>query len=643
MVSDSFMMLLLDPGPYRPQKASRQVEILAPARPRLCRGGGDREGPLDYQAWPSLTALFFHQAERLADKPFLWAKRDGRFQALTWRAVAERVSRLSRGLRALGLAPGERVVLVSENRPEWLIADLAIMAARGITVPAYITNTSADHNHVLTDSGAIGVIVSTRALARNLLPAAIEAPACRFLVAMETLDLEPATTLEVHGWDAVLASGARGPDDLAQHVAEAQRGDVACFIYTSGTGGVPKGVMLTHGNLLCNCAGTFALLRDHGLADEVFLSFLPLSHSYEHTAGQFFPLSIGAQIYYAESVDRLLHDLAEARPTLMTAVPRLYETLHQRINRGVEREGGLKRRLFELAVRLGRKRHEGPGALSARERVLDGVADLLVRAKMRRRFGGRLKAMVSGGAALNPEIGLFFTALGLPVLQGYGQTEAAPIISANPPGRVKMETVGPPLEGVEVRIAEDGEVLVRGELVMKGYWGDEEGTKAAIRDGWLHTGDIGEFDPDGYLKITDRKKDIIVLSGGDNVSPARVEGMLTLEPEIAQAMVYGDKHPHLVALLVPDEGFLVEWAAGHGKAKDLIALADEPALHTALSRVVDRVNRKLSNLERIRRTAIAAEPFTVANALLTPTLKIRRHKIKDVYGDALEALYRSAH
>ncbi len=324
----------------------------------------------------------------------------------------------------------------------------------------------------------------------------------------------------------------------------------------------------------------------------------------------------------------------------MTAVPRLYEAMHQRIRRGVEKQGGFKEKLFNLAVELGTKRYNDPKSLTLKERILDFVCERLVRNKVRERFGGRLKAFVSGGAALNPEIGVFFTALGLRVLQGYGQTESSPVISANPPYKVKIHTVGPPLKGVEVKIAEDGEILVRGELVMKGYWHDEDATAAAIKDGWLHTGDIGQLDEDGYLDITDRKKDIIVLSGGDNVSPARVEGFLTLQPEIAQAMVYGDKRPALVALLVPDPDWLSDWAKQNGKPNDLSALADDPALQKALSGVIDRVNKTLSSLEKIRRFTLADAPFSTENGMMTPTLKIKRHVIKERYGPTLEALYK---
>ena len=593
---------------------------------------------MDYQSTQSLTAMFFDQAARHGTRPLLWAKRAGRYDAITWQETAETVRAMSRGLRHLGLKPGDRVILVSENRPEWLMADLAIMAAGAITVPAYTTNTQADHQHILDNSGAVGAVVSTPALAKRLLPAASQAAACQWVVAIDEHGGTQADQVDLHGWPALCETGRGLPDDIETQVAQAKPDDIACFIYTSGTGGQPKGVMLSHRNILCNCMGAYDLLADLGLGDEVFLSFLPLSHSYEHTAGQFFPLSIGAQIYYAEGAEHLLRNLEEVRPTIMTAVPRLYEAMHQRIRRGVEKQGGLKKMLFDAAVRLGTKRYHDPHSLTLFERLLDGLVDRLVRSKVRGRFGGRLKAMVSGGAALNPDIGIFFTALGLRVLQGYGQTEAAPVVSANRPFKVKMHTVGPPLEGVEVKIAEDGEILVRGDLVMKGYWRDETATDAVLVDGWLHTGDVGRIDEDGYIEITDRKKDIIVISGGDNISPARIEGQLTLEPEITQAMVYGDKHPYLVALVVPDEEFIKTWG-GTNNAIGLADLRQDEAFKNAVFQVVERANQRLSSIERVRHISIADEPFSVENELMTPTLKIRRHKIKAAYGASLEDLY----
>ena len=366
----------------------------------------------------------------------------------------------------------------------------------------------------------------------------------------------------------------------------------------------------------------------------------PLSHSYEHTAGLFFPISIKAEIYYCESLDRLAANMEEVRPTIMTAVPRLYETMHGRIVRGLQQKGGLSEKLFMKAVSIGRRRYEGE-PLSLGDRLLDGLLDRLVRAKVAARFGGRLKAMVSGGAPLNYDIGVFFLALGVEMLQGYGMTEAAPIISCNLPGeRNRIRTVGPPVVDTEVKIADDGEILVRGELVMNGYWGKPEETADAVRDGWLHTGDVGEFDDDGCLAITDRKKDIIVNSGGDNISPQRIEGFLTLQPEILQAMVTGDRQPYLVALIAPDPEFAADWAAAAGKPGELEALVEDAEFRKAVSDAVDRVNAELSVIERIRKHVLVAGQFTIENGMMTPSMKIRRHAIRDRFGEDLDALYR---
>ncbi len=592
---------------------------------------------MDAENWPNLVTMFFDQAERLADKPFLWAKTDGVYREMSWRQAADRVGALAGGLEALGVAPGDRVALVSENRPEWLIADIAIMASGAIAVPAYVTNTVEDHLHILENSGAKGAIVSTARLCERFLPAAHVADEMAFVVTIEAPEIAPQLSVEVVAWDDVLGRG--GGFDAAGRARRLNRAETACIIYTSGTGGAPKGVMLHHGAILHNCAGATDALLELGLGDEVFLSFLPLSHSYEHMAGLFFPISVGAQIYYAEGIETLAANMIEARPTIMTAVPRLYETMHGRILRGVRKAGGLKEKLFMKALELGRKRYHDPASLGPLERLADAVLDKLVRDKVRARFGGRLKALVSGGAPLNPDIGIFFTALGMRILQGYGLTETGPVISVNRPSRVKMETVGPPLHQTEVRIAGDGEICVKGELVMEGYWRNPEATAEAIRNGWLHTGDVGVIDDDGYLLITDRKKDIIVNSGGDNIAPQRIEGLLTLAPEIAQAMVHGDRRPHLVALLVPDEGWMRDWASANNLIGELEVLAGSDDFHKALAEVVGRVNEGLSNIEKVRRFIIADQPFTIDNAQMTPTMKIRRHKLREVYGEALEALY----
>ena len=594
---------------------------------------------MDYDSCRSLPAMFFEQASRLGEKAFLWAKRGETYQAISWAEAARDARRLALGLKSLGIGRGERIGLVSENRPEWVIADLAIMTAGAITVPAYVTHTVDDHRHVLANSGARAVIVSKPPLSARVLAAANQVSTVHTVITIEPAAGQ-ASAVDVLPWEEVMARGGETADAAAEPATALEPDDTACLIYTSGTGGIPKGVMTSHRNILANCHGAYRLLETLGLGDEVFLNFLPLSHSYEHTAGLMFPISLGAEIYFAEGAETLAANMLEARPTIMTAVPRLYETLHRRITLGVERKGGLARRMFDKTAAIGRKRLASQ-ALTLDERLLDPLLDRLVRAKLRRRFGGRLKAMVSGGAPLNPEIGSFFLALGVRLLQGYGQTEAAPVIACNSPLRVKIDTVGPPLDGVRVKIAADGEILVAGDNVMKGYWNDQEGTARAFEDGWLKTGDVGLLDDDGYIRITDRKRDFIKNSGGETISPAHVEGYLTLEPEIAQAMVFGDRRPYLVAVLVPDTDFAAAHSFPEGSAEDFRAVAADPGFARAIGAVVARVNRGLSPFERVRRFVIATEPFSVANGQMTPTLKIKRHVIRDVYGAALDALYDS--
>jgi long-chain acyl-CoA synthetase len=594
---------------------------------------------MNYHTCPNLAAMFFEWASRRGDRPFLWAKHDGTYRPLSWREAAGQVTALARSLRALGVKRGDRVGLVSENRPEWMIADLAIMAAGAITVPAYTTHSVDDHRHVLGNSGARAVIVSTAALAHRVMPAADQVSTVTSIITIEPVTSGQLSNAEIFSWSEVMAQGAALGDDVSEWVAATQRQDVACLIYTSGTGGVPKGVMTSHGNIFANCYGAYRLLETIGFGDEIFLCFLPLSHSYEHTAGMMFPISLGAEIYFAEGAETLAANMVEARPTIMTAVPRLYETMHQRVLRGIERQGGFRARLFHLALDLGKKRYADPASLTLTERVLDKLSDLLVRRKVQGRFGGRLKAMVSGGAPLNPEIGRFFLALGVPLLQGYGQTEASPVVSANPPKRIKIETVGPPLDGVEVQIGTDGEILVRGELVMKGYWNDPEATARSLEDGWLHTGDVGEIDGDGYIRITDRKRDFIKSSGGEMISPARVEGTLTMQPEIGQAMVFGDRRPYLVAVIVPHAELIDGMAKRRGDIPADVDLSGDAELHRLIAAAVARVNAELSPVERVRRFLIAGEPFTTGNGQMTPTLKIKRHAIRHVYGEKLQALY----
>ncbi|OSQ45686.1 AMP-dependent synthetase/ligase [Thalassospira alkalitolerans] len=594
----------------------------------------------DYADWQNLPSMFFKQAEKYGDAPFLWTKdgETGEFIATSWNDAADQVRALARSLYKIGVRPGDRVLLVSENRTEWGIADLAIMCVGALTVPAYTTNTERDHLHAIEDSGAGIAIISTKKLAQPFLHAALDSGRCRHAITMEDWGQSFVGDITITRWQDVISQGRGLTDDVDAWVSGIKRDQLACLIYTSGTGGAPKGVMLSHGAILSNCMGAFDIIETLGIEDEVFLSFLPLSHSYEHTAGLYFPMSIGAQIYYAESIDKLAANLAEVRPTIMTAVPRLYEMLYQRMSRMVEKEGGFKQKLFNLTLKLGRKTYEKQ-RLTLIEKIQNLLCEILLRRKLRQRFGGRIKAMVSGGGPLNYELGVLFVSCGIRVLQGYGQTEFSPVVSCNRAENNKLRSVGPPMVGAEAKIAEDGEILLRGESMMKGYWNLPEVTAAAIIDGWLHTGDIGKFDEEGSLVITDRKKDIIVNSGGDNISPQRIEGLLTLETEISQAMVYGDDKPYLVAVLWPDEDFMREFAKENGIDNNIDALGTNEEFRKKIRSAIDIVNRRVSTIEKVRSFIFAETAFSIDNEMLTPSMKIRRHKIRDAYGAQLNALY----
>jgi long-chain acyl-CoA synthetase len=559
-----------------------------------------------YPEWPNLAAMMFDRAKTWPDKPMLRTFRDGGWHGTTWGRFGRLAAAAARGLRAAGVSAGDRVLIVSENRPEYPIAETALLAIRAVPVPTYTTNTVDDHAHVLRDSGAAIAICANATLAAKV-------AAAGSLDLMVTLDGSAVPGVRTLAWDA-LVRDETAFDDIAAGAAGVPPGALACLIYTSGTGGQPKGVMLPHRAILSNCRGAFELTRPLHLRDETYLSFLPLSHSYEHTAGQFFLLSVGTEVVYARGVEHLAADMLVVRPTIMTMVPRILEVIRSRILAQVAREPGWRQALFHRAVEIGRKRAEGE-RLSLSERLLDPVLERLVRKKVRARFGGRFRAAMSGGARLEPEVGRFFLGLGIEMLQGYGQTEAGPVISANTPGASRIESVGRPLQGVELRIAGDGEICVRGDLVMDGYWGRPDDTAAVIRDGWLHTGDIGRLDADGFLTITDRKKDMIVLSGGENISPARIEGLLIAQPEIAQAMVLGEGRSGLSALVVAAEG------------------CDELAVAAA----VGHVNKRLSVTERIRKHALVPA-FTVEAGTLTATQKIRRHVVMAHHRGVLEGI-----
>ena len=581
-----------------------------------------------FSGQPSHLVKRFKEQSRLTpEKALFFEKRDGQWAGLTYAQTEMRISQLAFYMAELGLRPGDHVLLCAENRIDWAVADLAIMAIGCVVVPAYTTNTKDDHAWLVEHSQVKLVMCSAGKVADCLAKVLSEKVDVADMILMD----QPATEFQapkntfVHFLHDIYAHGDtdRKLDEILHDSSETEP---CCLIYTSGTGGRPKGVLLTHKSIQANIDAAYILLAEGAVQhDAVFLSILPLSHSYEHTAGLHLPIQIAAEVWYCEGRDKIAANLTEVKPTLMTAVPRLYELLHDRITKGVTAKGGLSAKLFWMAVSLGRKKLLGQ-RLNMRETVLDKCLDALVRKKVKQRFGGRLAFFVSGGAALNPDIGSFFLSLGVNILQGYGQTEASPLISANRPGRIRIETVGPAVDGVEIKLAGDGELLARGACLMKGYWRNQEATAEAIIDGWLHTGDLAQIDADGFVTITGRKKEMIVNSGGENIAPSRVEAEFIAQPEIAQIMVYGDGRPHLVALIVPS----VE-----------IRTAPESAQKQKISDAVRRANERLSGFERVRHFLILKEEFTIENSMLTPTLKVRRHIVSNVYKGKLDVLYRS--
>jgi len=569
----------------------------------------------------NLIELFVNQANKQNKKDiFLEWLNPSNKKTYTWEQTEKNILKLSKVIKE-NIKEGDRCLLVSENRPEWFVSDLAIMLAGGITVPAYTTYIEDDYKYLIEDCEPSLVIVSNNEMLKKLNNLINEKDFINKVITLDQIDkvinnLNLNNKEKYLNYNSIIKNDLLAEDKIENN--KLKRNSPACIIYTSGTGGNPKGVILSHGGILNNLVGACEITQPLFTSRPVFLTWLPLSHSYEHCV-QFLQIAVGAKVFYAEKIEKLLDNISEAKPTVMTAVPRFYQNLYNKININLKKQTGFKAKLIEATLRLGRKKLLNQ-KMTFSEKFLNFIVDKLVRKKIKKQFGGNLKAFVSGGGALDKEIGEFLNAIGLPTLQGYGLTETSPVVSCNPIHKIKVETVGPPFKGNEVKIAEDGEILVKGENVMLGYWNKKEETEQVIINGWLHTGDIGEIDPDdGYLKITDRKKDIIVSAGGDNISPAKIENMITNEPEIDQCMVYGDKKNYLVALIVPGKDFLNQ--------KDKI------------NEVIEKINTRLTLVEKIKRIQLIDENFSIENGLMTPTMKVKRKKVTEKYKNTLENLY----
>ena len=566
---------------------------------------------MDLRKINSLVELFFEKYKEFSNLNSLFLKwlKTEKDDFLTWSQVEIRVRVLSEYLKN-NISKGDRCVLLSENRPEWLIADISIMNAGGITVPLFTTYSEQDYEYIMKDCKPKICIVSNDIQFKKLE---------KFISSeIKVLSIENFNK-KIESVNNILERYFKEESTQSQKFVyynkEIKRKDPACIIYTSGTTGNPKGVMLSHGGILSNCEGAQEILETLVEKDNpVFLTWLPLSHSYEHTV-QYVQILLGAKVFYAENLEKLLLNISIAKPTIMTAVPRFYQNLYNKISLNFSKQKGLKKKLINNTIFLGTKILNRE-KLDLKEKTINFLCEKLVRKKIKRQFGGKLKAFVSGGGALDQKIGEFLNSIGLPTLQGYGLTETSPVVSCNIPGKIKIETVGPPFKTNKVKIAEDGEILVKGENVMLGYWNMEKETNEIIKNGWLHTGDIGEITKDGNLKITDRKKEIIVNLGGDNISPSKIENLLGLSEKIRQSFVYGDKKNYLVALIVSESENFNE-----------------------IEIYLENLNKNLSLVEKVKKFKLINEEFTIENGMLTPTLKLKRKKILEKYKNELEKLY----
>ena len=566
---------------------------------------------MDLKKINSLTELFFFQYEKQKDKSkILLSSLKEPKKNYSWQQTFELINNLSDELKKY-VNRGDRCLLISENRPEWFISDISIMLSESITVPAYTTYAERDYEYIINDCKPSVVFVSNTEQFKKIKNIIENKDFIKKVFSFEKLDISNQD--QYININNLILNNKN--NNFKRKIT---RKDVACIIYTSGTQGNPKGVILSHGGILNNCEGAIEILKPLITKDQIrFLTWLPLSHSYEHTV-QFVQITVSARVFYAESIEKLIKNMSDCRPQIMTAVPRFYQNLYQKINASFSKTTGVKKVLVQKMLNLGLKKIKKE-PLNLIEKIQDGILEKIVRKKIKAQFGGSLKTFVSGGGALDKEVGFFLNAIGLPTLQGYGLTETSPVVSCNPIHDIRVETVGPPFNGNEVKIAEDGEILVKGENVMLGYWNNKEETDKVLKDGWLHTGDIGVFE-NNYLKITDRKKDILITPGGDNISPLKIENELVNSEIIDQAIVYGDSKPYLVALLVLSD-----------EKKSLI---DEE-----IKQEIEKTNKKLSKIENIKKFFIINEKFSIENGMLTPTLKLKRFKIIQKYKNSFEKLY----
>jgi len=579
----------------------------------------------------TLTHLFFENSLFYQNKTLFGFKKDGEWSHISWNEASDLVQDLSLGLHEIGVRKNDKISIIAENSYKWCVVDLAIISLGAITVPGYTTSNEDEIFYLLSHSEASVVFLNSKLLStiENILP---KLDKIKHIVCIDEVK---STKLNktINSFDNLIDKGSKSLSKSSfkeDTLYKAKEDDVVSIIYTSGTSSKPKGVMLTHKSIISNILGANELVKELEVKDHKFLSIIPLSHAYEHTAGFFLPILIGAEIFFNENRDQIVNDLLSVKPSLMTAVPRLYEVLHKKINNQLSNQSKITQKLFSKTIELGTKKFEKHELLFI-EKLQDFALDKLVRKKIQKKFGGNLKAFISGGAALNEQVGLFFQSLGINILQGYGQTECSPLISCNPIHNIKINSVGPVIKGIDIKLSKQNEILVKGNSLMKGYWKDKKNTNNTIIDGWLHTGDLGSIDEDGYLYISGRINEMIVNSGGENIAPVPIENLLMSYDEIEQALVCGHNRPFLISVLIPNETLLKANRSNVNKMK------------TDFQNIINNVNKQLSQNKKIRKFILSDKLFSIENSQLTPTLKMKRRVIEAFYKDEIENLYRKSY
>ena len=579
----------------------------------------------------TLASLFFENTHIYQDKTLFGFKDGKNWKTISWNKSKELVENIALGLHEIGVKKNDKISLIAENSYNWCVIDLSIMSLGAITVPGYTTSNEEEIFYLLSHSDSSIVFVSSK-----LLPIILKIlPKLKKIKFVICVDNTPKDNLKKNAkflnFNELLEIGYKSSlhdKFLETFVSKLKKDDVVSLIYTSGTSSTPKGVMLTNTSIISNILGAYELVKDINIKEHRFLSIIPLSHAYEHTAGFLLPVYLGAEIYFNDNRDQIVNDLQNVQPTLMVAVPRLYDLLYKKINNQLLTQNKTSQKLFYKTIELGTKDFQGHN-LTFVEKLINNLLTLIIRKKIRNKFGGQLQAFISGGAALNYKVGLFFQSLGINILQGYGQTECSPLISCNPMHSIKIDTVGPVIKGLEVKISAENEILVKGASVMKGYWKDQKSTNKTIINGWLHTGDLGILDKHNYIKITGRVNEMIVSSGGENIAPVPIENLLLTYEEIEQILIFGHNKPFLTAIIVPNETLI----NGTQNVFEYNSLFQE---------IINEVNKQLSQSKKIRKFLLTDQSFNIENSQLTPTLKIKRRVIAAEYKHQLENLYKKS-